>query len=109
MLLEKAGERDSPLPITEVNFAEVKSTVLRKDSPARWNEVARDLPTLPIEFHPVDRELADPAAGLKARFSLSLAAAFAAALAKKLKAELITRDAEFKPLEKEVRIQWLPP
>ena len=56
----------------------------------------------------MDRELADLAAGLKARFSLSLADAFAAALAKKLKAELITGDAEFKPLEKEIRILWLP-
>ena len=71
--------------------------------------MARNLPTLPIEFHPVDRELADLAAGLKARFSLSLAAAFAAALAKKLKAELVTGDAEFKALEKEIRILWLSP
>ena len=109
MTLEKAGVRDSPLPMTEVNYAEVKYTVLRKDGPARWDEVARDLPTLPIEFHPVDRELADLAAGLKARFSLSLAAAFAAALAKKLKAELVTGDAEFKALEKEIRILWLSP
>ena len=85
----------------------MKSTVLRKDGPARWDEVARDLPTLPIKFHPVDRELADLAAGLKARFSLSLADAFAAALAKKLKAELVTGDAEFKPLEREIKVNWL--
>ncbi len=106
-LLETAGERDVPLHMTEVNYAEVKYIVLRKDGAARWGEVARDLPTLPIEFHPADRELADLAADFKSRFSLSLADAFAAALAKKHKAELVTGDPEFKAVEKELRIRWL--
>ena len=107
VLLEKAGERDLPLHMTEVNYAEVKDIVLRKDGGARWAEVARDLPTLPIEFHPADRELADLAADFKSRFNLSLANAFAAALAKKHKAELVTGDPEFKEVEKEIKIQWL--
>lgn len=105
--LEKASARDAPLHMTEVNYAEVKYMVTRKDGAARWAEVARDLPTLPIEFHPGDRELADLAADLKARFSLSLADAFAAALARKLKAELVTGDPEFKAVEKEIKIGWL--
>ena len=108
-LLEKAGERDTPLHMTEVNYAEVKYIVLRKDGPARWAAVARDLPTLPLEFHPADRELADVAADIKSRFSLSLADAFAAALARKHKAVLVTGDPEFKVVEKEVRIVWLQP
>ena len=36
-----------------------------------------------------------------------LADAFAAALAKTKSAELVTGDAEFKPLEKEIKINWL--
>jgi predicted nucleic acid-binding protein len=107
-LLEKAGERDAPLHMTEVNYAEVKYVVLRKDGAARWAEVARNLPALPIEFHPASRELADLAADFMSRVRLSLADAFAAALAKRLKAELVTGDPEFKAVEKEVRIQWLP-
>lgn len=106
-LLEKAGERDVPLHMTEVNYAEVKYIVLRKDGAARWAEVARDLPTLPIEFHPADRPLADLAADLKSRFNLSLADAFAAALANQHKAELVTGDREFKALAKEIRINWI--
>jgi len=106
-LLEKAGQRDVPLHMTEVNYAEVKYIVLRKDGAARWAEVARDLPTLPIEFHPANRELADVAADFKSRFSLSLADAFAAALARKHKAELVTGDPEFKAVEKEIKIHWL--
>lgn len=93
--------------MTEVDCAEVKAIVLRKDGAASWAEVARNLPILPIEVHPAHRELADLAADLKSRFSLSLAHAFAAVLAKKLKADLVTGDGEFKAVEKEIRIQWL--
>jgi ribonuclease VapC len=107
-LLEKAGHRDAPVRMTEVNYAEVKYTVIRKDGAARWHEIERELPALPIEFHPATRALADLAADLKARHRLSLADAFAAALAKEQKAELITGDPEFKPLEKELKIRWLP-
>lgn len=106
-LLEKAGERDVPLHMTEVNYAEVKYMVIRKDGAARWAEVARELPTLPIEFHPATRELADLAADFKARVGFSLADAFAAALAKKLKAELVTGGPEFKAVEKEIKVNWL--
>src|SRR5206468_4442958 len=81
-LLEKAGERDNALHMTEVNYAEVKYIIMRKDGPERWEEVARELPALPIEFHAASRELADIAAEFKARVSFSLADAFAAALAK---------------------------
>ena len=56
---------------------------------------------------PVDRELAESAALLKNEYDLGLADAFAAALAKEKKTELVTGDAEFKPLEKEIKINWL--
>ena len=61
-LLEKAGDRDAPLHMTEVNYAEVKYSVIRKDGAARWEEIEPELPTLPIQFHPADRRLADLAA-----------------------------------------------
>ena len=38
---------------------------------------------------------------------MSFADAFAAALAKERKAELVTGDLEFKTLEKEIKIAWL--
>ncbi len=106
-LLERAGLRDEPLHMTEVNYAEVKYIVIRKDGKDRWNEIAAELPALPIEFHPATRSLADLAADLKVRHKISLADAFAAALASERKAELHTGDPEFKSLEKEIRIAWL--
>ncbi|NQU11869.1 PIN domain-containing protein [bacterium] len=106
-LLDKAARAGQMLHLTEVNYAEVKYITLRKDGETAWKEAARVLETLPIAFHPADRHLADLAADFKARFPISLADAFAAALAKARNAQLITGDPEFKALESAVRIAWL--
>jgi len=81
--------------MTEINHAEVKYMILRKDGANAWVEAAEVLIALPIEFHPVDRALAD------------LADVFAAALAKLHQAELVTGDPEFRAVEKAVKIRWL--
>jgi len=106
-LLVSAGRKDHPVLMTDVNYAEVKYSILKKDGAAAWAEAAKILPGLPIDFHCATRALADTAADFKARFKMSLADAFAAALAKEKKAELVTGDVEFKPLEREIKIYWL--
>ena len=106
-LLVNAGRKDSSLQMTDVNYAEVKYSIVKKDGAEAWAEAAKILQGLPIDFHSTSRAMADTAADFKARFRMSLAAAFAAALAKEKKAELVTGDPEFKPLEKEIRISWL--
>ena len=105
--LHKAATTDRPLHMTEVNYAEVKYQLIKKDGADAWAQAAGVLKGLPIEFHPATRALADAAADYKSRFKMSLADAFAAALANEKKAELVTGDAEFKPLEKEIKIHWL--
>lgn len=106
-LLLQAGKKDAPVHMTDVNYAEVKYSILKKDGAKAWNSAAAVLEGLPVSFHPTTRAMAETAADFKARFKMSLADAFAAALAKNLKAELVTGDPEFKALEKEVRITWL--
>jgi predicted nucleic acid-binding protein len=106
-MLVAAGKKDSPLLMTDVNYAEVKYSIVRKDGAGAWAEAAKVLEGLPIDFHSTTRTLADAAADFKARFKLSLADAFAAALAKERKTELVTGEPEFRPLEKEVKIHWL--
>lgn len=106
-LLVTAGRKDSPLHMSDVNYAEVKYSILKNDGVAAWEEAAKVLQGLPIKFHPTTRALSDAAAELKARFKISLADAFAAALAREMKAELVTGDPEFKALEREIRIAWL--
>ena len=105
-LLERAGQQNRSVHMTEVNYAEVQYTIRRKDGETVWASIAGELLAAPIEFHAADRRLADVAAGFKARFKISLADA-AAALAKERKAELVTGDPEFRALEKEIKIRWL--
>lgn len=106
-ILERAGARDHPVHMSEVNYAEVQYMIRRKDGDAAWKTIAGELVAAPSQFHAADRALADTAADFKARFKISLGNAFAAALAKEQKAELVTGDPEFKPLEKEITIHWL--
>ena len=106
-LLVAAERKDNRLHMSDVNYAEVKYSIIKKDGAEKWAEVAKILHGLPIDFHATTRALADSAADFKARFKISLADAFAAALAKSKNAELITGDPEFKELEKEIKINWL--
>ena len=106
-LLVAAERKDNRLHMSDVNYAEVKYSIIKKDGAEAWAEAAKILHGLPIDFHPTNRGLADAAASYKAHYKMSLADAFAAALAKEKKAELITGDHEFKPLEKEIKIHWL--
>jgi ribonuclease VapC len=106
-LLVAASKKDNPLHMTDVNYAEVKYSIVKKDGAKAWEEAAKILQGLPIDFHSTTREMADTAADFKARFKISLADAFAAALAKERRAELVTGDPGFKTLEKEIEVGWL--
>ena len=106
-ILTEAARREEPAHMTEVNYAEVQYIVRRKDGEAAWQTVARELVAAPIRFHVVDRVLADSAVDFKTRFKISLADAFAAALAKQQNADLVTGDPEFKALKREIGITWL--
>jgi len=106
-LLDKAASADRPLEMSDVNYAEVKYMLIKKDGNASWEQASKVLEGLPIQFYSTSRSLADTAADFKARFKISLADAFAAALTKEKKAGLVTGDPEFRPLEKEITINWL--
>ena len=106
-LFHKASEADRPVFISAVNWAEVLYKMERKQGKAGLDTARQFERTTPLEAAPADRELAETAAGLKNEHGLGLADAFAAALAKSKKAELVTADTEFKALEKEIKINWL--
>ena len=106
-LLQKAANADRPLHMSDVNYAEVKYMLLKKGGAGAWEQAGDVLKSLPVEFHSTTRALADIAADFKARHKVSLADAFAAALAKDRKAELVTGDPEFKALGGEIKICWL--
>ena len=90
-----------------VNWGEVYYITLREAGRERADQVAHLLSALPIQFVPVDMELAKKAAELKASKKMSYADCFAAALARLRKAELVTGDKEFNQVEGEVKILWI--
>jgi len=106
-LFHKASDADKPMLISAVNWAEVLYKLERKQGNVGLQTAQHFERTMPLEVAPLDRELAEAAAHLKNEHDLGLADAFAAALAKSKKAELVTADTEFKALEKEIKITWL--
>ena len=62
---------------------------------------------LPLDIVPADQELSEVAGELKVVKKMSLADCFAAALAKREKAEIYTGDPEFKTVEREIKVIWL--
>ena len=106
-LLHRAAEVDQPLLIAAVNWAEVLYRMQRTNGALGLAGAREFESTMPLDVAPLDRELADSAAQLKTTHGLGLADAFAAALAKCNKGELVTADTDFKPLEKQIKIVWL--
>ena len=106
-LFHKAAAADKPLLMTAVNWAETLHRITRRQGEPGL-VAARLLPANgPLSIVPVDSELAVVAAAYKAADQLGLADAFAAALAKNRKADLVTADREFKSVESEIKIIWL--
>jgi predicted nucleic acid-binding protein len=106
-IFHQASEADHPVFISAANWAEVLYRMERKRGKPGYDAARQFEHTTPLEAVPVDRELAEDAALLKSEHGLGLADAFAAALAKHKKAELVTADAEFKAVERELRVCWL--
>src|SRR4051794_2883984 len=61
-MLVVAGRKDRPLHMTDVNYAEVKYSIVKKDGAEAWTDAAKILQGLPIDFHPTNRALSDTAA-----------------------------------------------
>ncbi|MCX6902108.1 MAG: type II toxin-antitoxin system VapC family toxin [Verrucomicrobia bacterium] len=109
-LLQQAADEKHKLLMSVVNWGEVYYNTMREVSQAAAEQKAQEIASLPIEIIGVsdDLTLAKQAAIFKALHKLSYADCFAAALAKQRNAELITGDPEFKAVEKEIKVDWLP-
>ena len=106
-LIHKANNEKARLFLCVVNWGEVYYGIWRAGGQAAADDVAADLSRMPIELVAADLPLTKQAAIYKATNKLSYADAFAAALAKTKGVDLVTGDAEFHSLEKEIRVNWL--
>jgi predicted nucleic acid-binding protein len=107
-IISDAHEEGIPLLMTVVNAGEVWYIVARETSATEAEASIKQLRDLGIEFVDADWNLAKDAGYFKSKNKMSFADCFAAALAKQRKANLATGDPEFKQVEPEITIDWLP-
>jgi len=90
-----------------INWGEIYYNTFRVQGEAMAETVLAQLARYPIELVDADRSLTYEAAKLKGKFKIAYADCFAAALAHRLKAKVVTGDQEFRKLEKEIAIEWV--
>lgn len=90
-----------------VNWGEMYYIALREDGDDKAELYRSTLVKYPITITEANKESTLQAARYKSFHKMSYADAYVTELAKLRKAELVTGDKEFKPLEKEITIQWI--
>lgn len=106
-LIATAHEEQIPIYMSVINVGEIWYTIAREVSEEDANASVKSLRDLRIQFEDADWTLTQEAARFKSQNKMSYADAFAAALAKVKKADLITGDTEFRPLDGEIKISWV--
>ena len=106
-LIATAHEEQIPIYMSVINVGEVWYTFAREISEEEANASVKTLRDLRIQFEDANWEKTQEAALFKSKNKMSYADAFAAALAKIKKADLVTGDNEFKPLDGEIKISWV--
>lgn len=109
-VLTQAKNRDALLYMHAIHIGEVYYITLREQGKSLADLAYARIKALPIRMiDRIDEELLLTAAGLKAKYPISYADSFAAALAMIKNCPLLTGDPEFTSLEKQgkISIEWL--
>ncbi len=106
-ILDRASAGEAEVSLSVVNLGEAFYITLRESGAAAAESVRSRAEHLPLRLVPADLEDALAAARFKARYRMSYADGFAAALAQSLDATVVTGDPEFRALEGQIRVQWL--
>ena len=106
-LLKQAAHSEQRLFLSVINWGEVVYNIWTKRGEARARQMTDAISRLPIEIVPVLAEDALEAARLKAVHKLPYADSFAAALAIRERATLVTSDPHFERLGKQIPVLWL--
>lgn len=103
-LLSAARAGEAELHMSVINLAEVQYKIMRRG--ADTTDALALLRTLPISLISADEHISE-VVQLKAKYPMSLADCFAAALAQELDCPLLTGDPEFKKIEQIIQIEWI--
>jgi predicted nucleic acid-binding protein len=107
-LLRRARQRRVTVLFSIINYGESLYVIERERGLQEAQQAVGIIDQLPLQVVPADRALVFQAAHLKARHPISYADAFSVALAKRHDGRVMTGDPEFRTVEAEVGIQWLP-
>ena len=100
-VLRRARRGQISILLSIINFGECLYVIERRQGLQKALSDANIIDDLPVEVVPADRPFVFAAAHLKARYPISYADAFAAALAKQYRGRVMTGDPEFKAVEPE--------
>jgi ribonuclease VapC len=106
-IINDAHAAGADLLMSVVNVGELWYTIARTHSAKQADSIIAELRTLKIDFIDADWELTQQAAAFKAKGKIAYADCFAAAVARKFKADLVTGDPELKQVEGEVKVLWV--
>lgn len=107
-IINEAHATGADLMMSVVNAGEIWYSIARTHSPKQADSIIAELRTLNIAFIDADWDLTQLAAAFKAKGKIAYADCFAAAVAKKFRADLVTGDPELKQVEgNEVNIIWV--
>jgi predicted nucleic acid-binding protein len=106
-LIQEATMGEVRLVMASVNLGEVFYKTVRQSGLERAKAVLAMAKQFPIEFPPVDQDLALAAAEIKGVHRISYADCIAAALTQRLGATLVTGDTGFEQIA-DLRVEWLP-
>ena len=107
-LVNEAIAETISLSITSVNLGEVFYRTIRERGLEQAHEMLARVRELSVDIVDVDDKLALMAGALKAASGIGYADCFAAALAQRLDAPVVTGDPDFRQVEHLVDIEWLP-
>ena len=106
-LIWQAHESEQALLLTSINLGEIWYSVARRHDDTTAETKVSEILSLGFVVVNADWTLTHQAAQFKAKYRLSYADCFAAALAKLEGVALVTGDREFKALEREIKLHWL--
>lgn len=107
-IVDAARAKQTAIYVTTFSLSELLADQERTGGAASAQTTWARIQKLPFKLTDIDRTLALAAAHIRALYSLEQADPFAAALAERQHAVLLTSNGHYRKIEKLVAIKWLP-
>lgn len=107
-VLRSARRKQAVVLLSLIAYGEGLYVIEREQGFHQAQRAVGIIDQLALRVMPADRLLVFEAAHVKARYPVSYADAFSVALARQNHGRVMTGDPEFKVVESEVRVHWLP-